>query len=95
MDIDGIEGLYDHEMIKRLARAARMVEDKHQPKVNDDVYAAVNAPDLRTYKSERIKLLKRDFLVIFSDEELQKLDEAKTEIAFDNIARTILKKSLA
>lgn len=85
------DGLYDHAMIERLARAARKGEyDDRRPKVN----AAMNAPDLKTYKRERIKLLKRDFLVRFSDEELQKLNDAKTEIAFDNIARTILKRWL-
>jgi hypothetical protein len=49
---------------------------------------------LTEYVAEKLRLLKNDFKVKFTDEERAKLCSAKSEISVDNVAHDILKSRL-
>lgn len=50
--------------------------------------------NMPAYVKEKLKLLQKHFLCTLTEEEINKLTSAKSEISVDNIARTILRVRL-
>ena len=47
-------------------------------------------PTLKTYKKNKIKMLERDFAILLKPEQIEHINELKSEIQVDQYARTII-----